>query len=64
MLFIAILQNHPSEISSEFQMYIAETKVIDKKDKDDEELALSNVRPPSHSLELNLMIVFLYMASR
>ena len=43
---------------------MAETKVIEKKDKDDEELALSNVRPPSHSLELNLMLVFLYMASR
>ena len=32
MLFIAILLNHPSEISSEFSRYLAETKVIEKKD--------------------------------
>ena len=30
LLFLAILQNHPSEISSEFQRYMGETKVIEK----------------------------------
>jgi len=27
-------------------------------------LALQNIKPPSHSLELNLILVFIYMASR
>ena len=64
-LFVEILRNHPSEIMSEFSRYItSEVIIADKKEEQNEEVGLSVVRPPSHSLELNLMLVFIYMASR
>jgi hypothetical protein len=37
---------------------------LEKKEDDTKEVGLTTVKPPSHSLELNLMVVFIYMASR
>lgn len=54
-----MLNDHPSEMSNEFEKYN-----MDEPEKKDQEGAIMSSRPPSHSLELNIILVFLYMAGR
>ncbi len=56
-LFIETIKDRPSVIINEFSQYIAS-------DVNAEGESLLNVKPPSHSLELNLILVFVYMAGR
>jgi len=37
--------------------------VIKSNNEEEKELGVTAAKPPSHSLELNLMLVFLFMAS-
>jgi hypothetical protein len=62
-LFIQILHEHPSEISNEFERYLFDPYQVIKSKEEEKELGVFAAKPPSHSLELNLMLVFLYMAS-
>jgi len=50
-LFVKVLQEQSPELGNEFDRYISEPLETQSK-------------PPSHSLELNLILVFIYMASR